>query len=158
MSVAKTAAASVVHGTFTIEREYPHAIERVFAAWADPAAKMKWFAGPRGEWQVLEREMDFRVGGRERLRGKFKNGYVSDFRAHYHEIVPAQRIIYAYDMFVDERKLSVSLATIVFRKTASATRLVLTEQGAFLDGYDDAGKREHGTGLLMDALGQSLDN
>jgi hypothetical protein len=33
---------------------------------------------------------------------------------------------------------------------------MVTEQGAFLDGYDDAGAREQGTGLLLDALGASL--
>ncbi|HEY8008444.1 MAG TPA: hypothetical protein VIE66_16970 [Methylocella sp.] len=36
------------------------------------------------------------------------------------------------------------------------TTLKVTEQGAFLDGYDDAGSREHGTGQLLDALGASL--
>jgi hypothetical protein len=28
----------------------------------------------------------------------------------------------------------------------------VTEQSAFLDGYDDAGARERGTGELLDAL------
>jgi len=32
----------------------------------------------------------------------------------------------------------------------------MTEQGAFLDGYDDAGSREHGSNFLLDALGNSL--
>jgi hypothetical protein len=36
------------------------------------------------------------------------------------------------------------------------TTLRVTEQGAFLDGYDDAGSRVHGTGHLLDALGASL--
>jgi hypothetical protein len=38
----------------------------------------------------------------------------------------------------------------------AGTKLTVTEQGAFLDGYDDAGSREHGTGLLLDKLGASL--
>jgi hypothetical protein len=33
---------------------------------------------------------------------------------------------------------------------------MVTEQGAFLDGYDDAGSRERGTGFLLDSLGASL--
>jgi hypothetical protein len=32
----------------------------------------------------------------------------------------------------------------------------MTEQGAFLDGYDDSGSREHGSNFLLDALGKSL--
>ena len=51
------------HSTFTIEREFPFPIARVFAAWADPAAKAKWFAGPT-EWKQKHREQEFRVGGR----------------------------------------------------------------------------------------------
>ena len=34
--------------------------------------------------------------------------------------------------------------------------LTITEHGAFLDGYDDSGSREHGTGFLLDRLGASL--
>jgi hypothetical protein len=36
------------------------------------------------------------------------------------------------------------------------TRLVYTEQGAFLDGHDDPREREQGTGGLLDALAQHL--
>ena len=38
----------------------------------------------------------------------------------------------------------------------AGTWLTVAEQGACLDGYDDAGNREQGTGLLLDALGASL--
>lgn len=34
----------VLHSSFTLERSYPATPERVFAAWADPAAKARWFA------------------------------------------------------------------------------------------------------------------
>jgi len=154
-SESKTSPA--VHGTFTIVRELPHAPERVFAAWSDPKAKAAWFSGPSGQWTPLEREMDFRVGGRERAKGRWKSGAVTDFQAHYLDIVPLRRIVYAYNMHVDDKKISVSLATIELEAAGKGTRMKLTEQGAFLDGYDDAGSREHGTGALMDALAKSLD-
>jgi uncharacterized protein YndB with AHSA1/START domain len=148
---------SVQHGTFVIERDFQHAPARVFGAFADPKAKAKWFGGPPGAWQELERRMDFRVGGTERARGRFAtNGRVSDFQAHYQDIVPDRRIVYSYTMHVDETKLSVSLATLEFEAAGRGTRLIITEQGAFLDGYDDAGSREKGTRGLMDRLEQSL--
>jgi uncharacterized protein YndB with AHSA1/START domain len=147
---------SVQHASFVIEREFPHPPARVFAAWADRKAKEKWFAGPGGQWKPLERQMDFRVGGSERARGQWANGRVTDFQAHYHDIVQDQRIVYSYGMHVDDKRISVSLATIEFEPSGKGTRLILTEQGAFLDGYDDAGSREHGTGGLMDALAKSL--
>jgi hypothetical protein len=37
---------SVTHDTFVVERSYPASPARVFAAWADPAAKARWFASP----------------------------------------------------------------------------------------------------------------
>ena len=146
---------SVVHATFTIDRAYDAPPARVFAAWATAEAKARWFAGPDG-WQAEIRELDFRVGGRERLRGVFPGGRSSDFRAHYFDIVPEQRIVYAYEMHMNDRRISVSLATIEFRPAGGGTRLVVTEQGAFLDGYDDAGGREQGTRWLLDKVDQAL--
>jgi hypothetical protein len=43
------------------------------------------------------------------------------------------------------------------KREGGGTKLVVTEQGAFLDGYDDAGSREKGTGFLLDRLGASLE-
>lgn len=147
---------SVQHGTFTIEREFAYPPARVFAAWAEPKAKAQWFAGPSGQWTPIERRMDFRAGGAERVKGRFAAGRVSDFQATYHDIVKDRRIVYSYDMFTDERKISVSLATIEFEPSGKGTKLILTEQGAFLDGYDDAGSRERGTRGLPDNLERSL--
>jgi len=148
---------SVQHGTFVIEREFAFPPARVFAAWAVREAKDRWFGGPSGQWKPLERQMEFRVGGRERARGQWTNGRTTDFQATYHDIVPDQRIVYSYAMHVDDKKISVSLATIEFEAAGKGTKLILTEQGAFLDGYDDAGSRERGTGELMNALGKSLE-
>src|SRR5688500_16268175 len=99
---------NVVHATFCIERRYPVSPKRAFAAWAAPEAKAQWFDGPEGT-EVYERSMDFRTGGSERLWGKHPGGKVSDFQARYFEVIPDERIIYGYDMYVDGVKLSVSL-------------------------------------------------
>ena len=56
------------HATFTVERRYAAAPARVFAAFADPVAKARWFSGP-DEWDKGPREFDFRVGGHERNSG-----------------------------------------------------------------------------------------
>ena len=147
----------VQHAIFHIERSFTAAPRRVFQAFADREAKARWFAAPRERWQLLERVLDFRVGGRERLRGKWTNGTESTFDAVCHDIIPDQRIIYTYNMFLDARKISVSLATIEIRSASGGgTDLKVTEQGAYLDGYEDGGSREQGTGSLLDALGASL--
>ena len=145
---------SVEHGTFTIERKFDATPARVFAAWAEPKAKALWFAGPAGQWKQQLRQMDFRIGGRERVRGELAGGRVSDFDASYHDIVTNRRIVYSYIMHVDEKRISVSLATIEFEPAGGgATRLILTEQGVFLDGgFDGSAGREQGTRGLLDNL------
>ena len=152
----QTGVRSVVHGSFHLERSYDAPVARVWRALTDEAAKQKWFAGPPGRWELLERQMDVRVGGRERLRGRWQGGMVSTFDAIYHDVIPNERLVYSYVMHLDGRKISVSLATVQLKAEGGKTTLMLTEQGAFLDGYDDAGSREQGSGHLLDAFGASL--
>ena len=147
---------SVVHGAFHLERAYDATAEEVYQALSDEAAKSRWFFGPEG-WRLIERTMDFRVGGRERVKGGFDGGVTTTFDAVYHDIVPRERIVYTYEMHLDDRKISVSLATLQIKPEGRGrTRLTVDEQGAFLDGYDDAGSRERGTRDLLDKLGASL--
>jgi uncharacterized protein YndB with AHSA1/START domain len=146
---------TVVHNTFCIERNYDASPERVFQAFAQLESKAKWFAGPE-TWVAHERQFDFRVGGREVLSGGPKGKPAHTFAAQYFDIVPNQRIVYAYDMYVGEQKLSVSLATIELTAQGKGTRLTMTEQGAFLDGVEDGSQREAGTKELLDKLGRSL--
>jgi len=146
---------SVVHAMFCIERTYAAPRSLVFKALTDPAAKAKWFAGGEG-YTELARRMDARPGGREHVRGRMASGIVSTFDATYHDVVPDERIVYAYEMHLDDRKISVSLATFELKTAGAGTRLVMTEQGAFLDGYDDADSRERGSRFLLDSLGKSL--
>ena len=101
---------SVVHAMFSIERTYSAARSQVFKALTDPAAKEKWFAGGDGYTQ-LARHMDARPGGREHLQGRWATGVVSTFDAIYHDVVPDERIVYSYEMHLDDRKISVSVAT-----------------------------------------------
>ena len=65
--------AEVVHSTFVVERTYPQSPERVFAAFAQPARKRRWYA--EGDHEIQEFEMEFRVGGGEKFRYRFKQGH-----------------------------------------------------------------------------------
>lgn len=146
----------VVHGSFTIERLYPVTPAQVFHALSDPTAKAQWFGGGPG-FTALERHMEVRPGGRERLRARWANGVVTTFDAQYFDVIPEARLMYAYEMHLNERKISVSLASLELEARGADTRLRLTEQGAFLDDFEDAGSREQGTQGLLDALGRALD-
>jgi uncharacterized protein YndB with AHSA1/START domain len=152
---------NVTHGSFTLTRHWPHAPAKVFAAFADQQKKDKWFARSEG-LEIVSRSFDFRTGGHETVSGRWlKTGVVSHFNGTYLDIVPpsggeAGRIITSYVMHLDDRKISVSQQCVEIASDAEGTKLVLTEYGDYLDGYDDAGSREHGTNWLMDMLGTSL--
>ena len=78
----------MVHATFHLERTYDAPVARVWRALTDEAAKQKWFGGTPGRWELLERHMDVRAGGRERLKGRWEGGVVSTFDATYHDVDP----------------------------------------------------------------------
>jgi uncharacterized protein YndB with AHSA1/START domain len=146
---------STHHATFVIERTYDASPARVFNAFSDPAAKARWFVGP-DEWSQGGHEFDFRVGGRERVSGGPPGGSVHAFDGLYQDIVPDERIVYTYDMHLDDKRTSVSMATLEFKPAGAGTRLIFTEQGVFLDGADDPAERERGTRGLLDSLDAEL--
>jgi len=151
-----SSARSIKHASFVIERRFDHDPSRVYRAWVEPAAKARWFNGPADKWKEELREMDVRVGGRDRLVGRFVDGSESRFEALYLDVVPDKRLVYAYDMYWQGKKISVSLASAEFVLAGKGTKLVLTEQHAFLDGFEDGGSRERGTRVLMDNLALAL--
>jgi uncharacterized protein YndB with AHSA1/START domain len=148
----------VTHDTLVLERTYSASPVRVFAAWADPAAKTVWFAGAEPEeFTSSEYELDFRVGGREFNRGGPEGGEVFTYEARYDDIVADQRIVYTYYMLRGDVRISVSVTAVEFRAEGDGTKLVLTEHGVYLDGEDKPEFRAEGIALQLGALGAWLD-
>lgn len=147
---------SVTHATFVIERIYDAPPARVFAAFADPVVKRRWFVEGEG-WQVDAYDVDFRVGGYERSRFRYQGGPVIRNDTVYQDIVPDRRIIVAYSMTIGDTRISASLATVDLKPEGTGTRLVYTEQGAFLDGADKPAEREAGCRALLEALDAELE-
>ena len=142
------------HATFVVERSYDVPPERVFAAWADPEAKSRWYVDSDANL-----ELDFRVGGQERHSGAAPDGSTYSYEALYQDIVPAERIVYTYEMHLQEARISVSLATVEFTPVGDGgTHLAFTEQGAFLDAHAIPAERSDGMGSLLDALGKEVRN
>jgi uncharacterized protein YndB with AHSA1/START domain len=127
---------------------------RVFAAWSDPKIKARWFGSP--DEDSTPKIFEFKVGGREYNSGIAPNGQSYTFDGHYRDIVADNRIVYTYEMELNDKRISVSLATIELKPQGSGTHMVVTEMGAFLDGLDTVKQREEGTVWLMDQLGTEL--
>lgn len=155
MDATKSGERAAQHATFSIERHYAFARDKVFAAWADPRAKGRWFGGA-DDWERSGLRLDFREGGEERVSGGPPGGPLHHYRATYHDIVPNERIVYSYEIHLDATRISVSLTTVEFRATATGCSLLLTEQDVFLDGYDGVADRERGTRELLDKLDREL--
>lgn len=144
------------HATFVLERQYPVPVERVWEAFADPDVKAEWLGSD--EFVDVRRSDDFRVGGVMTDDGRHGvGGPLSRLRATYTDIVEHQRIVYTYDMWLDEAHASTSITTILFEPSDSGTRLTFTEQGVHLDGVHGPGPeaaagRQEGTGWLLDQI------
>jgi uncharacterized protein YndB with AHSA1/START domain len=152
---------SVIHGTFVIERSYRTPAERVFAAFADSAGKRRWFAEGGEGHEVEEFEMDFRVGGIERARYRFKEGspfpglaFLVD--GSFQDIVPERRVVIASTMTIGNRRISASLLTFEILPAGNGADLVLTHQGAFFEGADGPEMREAGWQKLLERLAGEL--
>jgi uncharacterized protein YndB with AHSA1/START domain len=142
---------SVTHDTITIERTFNASPARVFAAWASSKARARW-AVPRDDWESAEERDDFRVEGREVRRFGPKGDPRYRYVTNYLDIVPDRRIIMAGTMFASELPISCSLATVEFLEHGRATRMIYTEQAAFLDGRDTPQSRRQGWGTNLDKL------
>lgn len=154
---------SVIHSTFVVEHSYTTSPERVFNAFADPAKKRKWYAD-RGGWDVEDFQMDFRVGGVDLGRYRFKPGTPVPagtpivYNTTYQDIVPNRRIVLAYTVTLGEKRISSSLATFELLANEKGTNLIFTEQGAFFEGADGSQIREAGWKHLLQLLEEYLSS
>jgi uncharacterized protein YndB with AHSA1/START domain len=146
---------SQTHATFVVERNYPVPVSAVWQALTDNHERDQWFGGGP-EFDVKEKAHDFRVGGRAVEEGQWHGGPRSRFESTYTDIVDKQRIVFTYDMWIDDGHISTSLTTIAVEPEGDGTRLTYTEQGVHFDGLDSVEGREEGTRGLLDNLGSFL--
>jgi uncharacterized protein YndB with AHSA1/START domain len=153
---------SVIHNTFVLERSYPKPPKTVFAAFADAGKKRRWFAEGEGH-ELQQFELDFRVGGTERLKYQLKAGtpvagMIVTNESRYQDIVPERRIVTAATMDLGDERILISLVTAEFLQTDKGTDLILTHQGIYLSGASGLTPQmlEAGWRGLLDSLQTEL--
>lgn len=144
-----------LHTSFVIERAFAASPAEVFHAWADPQAKREWSDCHADH--TTHYSLEFRVMGRESHRVDDPERGVQLIEKVFFDIVPGRRIVFAYDISLNERRLSVSLVTVEFEAAPSGTKMVYSEQLAYLDGHQDLPQRIHGTGEALDRLRLQVD-
>lgn len=144
------------HTSFALDRHFKASAARVFAAWADPATKLRW-NDCHAEMNATEFSMDFRPGGREIYRSHLPDGTKLAVDKVFLDIVTDKRIVFAYSMAFGGRTVSASLVTVEFADTPRGSALKLTEQLAYLDGHMDIEQRRRGTEEGLDRLLLEVD-
>jgi uncharacterized protein YndB with AHSA1/START domain len=147
---------SVEHSTIVIERGYDASPARVFAAWSTKEALLRW-ASPGEGWECSIDRFEFKVGGVETSRFGPRDGPVYLNEAHYLDIVPDQRIVSAGCMTSGGQRIFAGMLTVEFRPAGRGCRMVMTEQGAFLDAHDVPANHQAGWNRMLDNLRGELD-
>lgn len=78
-----------------LRRRYPVSAEKVWRAWTDPQALIRWF-GPGEPDSVTVAEVDLRVGGRYHIVFHTPDGEDHDVGGVYQEVVPHRRLVFSW--------------------------------------------------------------
>ena len=140
-----------LHATLVFERHVPAAVEKVFAALADPVARSRW-GTPSETAVVIYDEADFREGGQDRFRCGSKANPNIHGTTRYLDIVSNQRVVSSETISMDGRRLCASLTTLELAAHGSSTKLTQTTQLASFIGEDMVKGHETGTSASLDNL------
>jgi uncharacterized protein YndB with AHSA1/START domain len=114
-------------GTVTLHRVLRATPERVYRAFLDPAAMVKWLP-PHGFTGTVE-HVDARVGGTYRMSfTNFSSGSSHAFGGSYVELVPNERIVHT-DGFDDPNLPGKMRTTITLRAVSVGTELTAVQEG-----------------------------
>jgi len=114
-------------GTVRLHRVLRAPAERVYKAFVDPDAMVKWLP-PHG-FTGRVHEMDARVGGGYRMSfTNFGTGTSHSFGGTYLELVPGERLRYD-DRFDDPNLPGEMTVTVTLRRVACGTELAIVQEG-----------------------------
>ncbi|MFW9856647.1 MAG: SRPBCC family protein [Candidatus Thorarchaeota archaeon] len=113
--------------TLRISRIIRAPVERVYKAFIDPDAMVKWFP-PHGFTGKVTKS-DVRVGGNYKMTFiNFTTGTSESFGGKYLELTPNKRIRYTAQ-FEDPEMPEIMETTIEFRNTEAGTEVSITQKG-----------------------------
>lgn len=141
----------VNHDTIVLERTYSAPPARVFNAFADPEARLRW-GRPSENTGLVYDETDFRVGGVDISRCGPKGHLIYRVESLYWNIVPESRIVWSEVVSEGVNRLSFSLITVALDAAEGGTRLVFTDQIAAFGGASMIEGSRQGYGAALDNL------
>jgi uncharacterized protein YndB with AHSA1/START domain len=142
---------------FTIERVFDAPPELVFDAYVDPDGQHELFSGVLEGWDLLESEIDLRVGGTWTIVVGPVDGSSEPDRITnvFTEIDRPHRLSYQATMYVGEWGRTVSYSeTMTFEERDGKTLLTITESGFSTE--EDRDAFESGTPEFLEALERAV--
>ena len=152
---------TITHASFTIEKSYSVAPERVFQGFANPETKKRWY-GARAPMTTERFEMDFRASGTDHMVYRFGKGMPLpegtklSYETRYHNIVVNERIIWVYTMAANDTVVSSSQCSVELLPKGKGTEMVFTEQGAYLENSDGPDMRKGGWDNLFARFAEEI--
>ncbi|MBO1015714.1 SRPBCC domain-containing protein [Achromobacter sp. SD115] len=136
-----------------LKRRFDAPVERVWRAWTDPQALMRWF-GPAETRKVLRAETDVRVGGAYEVGFATEDGLEHHASGHYREVEPQRRLVFTWAW--RDTPAEVSLITLEFTPAGSGTELAFL-QTPFVD-QATRDSHQHGWSGALERLAADLAN
>jgi uncharacterized protein YndB with AHSA1/START domain len=145
----------IAHATLIMERTYNASPERVFAAWENLDARIRWSA-PAPHITIRYEAADFREGGRDVSRCIEPGN--ADYVAivHYLDIARDARIVFAEAVSHGNTRVSAALISVELTPAGAGARLSLTMQIASFDGSKMEDGYQFGWNAALDNLGKEF--
>jgi len=125
----------MLHDKIVMERIYSASPARVFQAWRDVDARLRW-SRPFPDTNVAYDQAEFKVGGLDIMRCGAKGDMRFLAHVRYMEIINDARIVMAESLAEDGKIRVASLITIELDPTGKATKQTVTMQVSAFDGPD----------------------
>lgn len=144
--------------TLKVKRTFQAPIDKVWAAWTDPAQLQHWMCRDKPDHVTKYRELDFRKGGRYLIENTTKGGVFLG-SGTYEEIRPLEKIVFTWS-WKQEGKASggvmekPSRVMVEFRKRSDATEVLLTH--TLLPNEKEVESHREGWNGCFDKLGEFL--
>jgi uncharacterized protein YndB with AHSA1/START domain len=142
------------HATITLEQSYEAPVERVFAEFADPAARARWSA-PSDDALIYD-EASFKEGGRDLFRCGPVNHPRFQGETSYYVIVPNKRVVSCETVSTGGQRLAVALTTLDFEPSGDGTNLRVTIQMVSMAGPGMIAGYEAGNKSALENLSRHL--
>lgn len=145
------------HATLVFERICAAPVERVFAAFADPAERANW-GTPSETAALIYDKVDFREGGKDVFRCGDKSNPQYLGVTTYYDIAPDERIIASEVVETKGRKLLISMSTTTFTREGAGTKVVVTAQLTSLADEDMLNGAKFGHNASLDNLVKAMQS